>query len=111
MTSCPECGTDFDTVAQEEQLPVMALQQECPSCGYDVGIAVLHYPSVHEVVAPALKGDTCDGRVDADPAFATDACGDGAMIRVQRVGDVMEGRCARHMGAHREAALGLRSEL
>jgi ssDNA-binding Zn-finger/Zn-ribbon topoisomerase 1 len=100
MTVCPECGVEFDTVAQEKELPSQALKQDCPDCDYTVEVAILNYPnSTYTVIAPALKGDTC-GRCDND-----------AMIRMQRIGCPIEGRCAEHMGAHREAALDLRTEL
>lgn len=100
MTVCPECGTAFDTVAQEKDLPAQALQQECPDCDYTVKVSIVNYPDGRfTVVAPALKGDECA------------ECGDNAMIRIQKVGASIEGRCADHMGKHREAALSLRDDL
>jgi DNA-directed RNA polymerase subunit RPC12/RpoP len=100
MTVCPECGTAFETVAQETELPSQALKQDCPDCGYTVEVSILNYPDgMYTVIAPALKGDTCK------------QCDNGAMIRMQQIGCPIEGRCAEHMGAHHEAALDLRSKL
>lgn len=99
MTICPECGADFDTVAEVTELPVQVLEQSCPECHYDVQVAIINYPNGQfSVVAPAMKGDTCH-------------CGRDAMIRLQRVGGPVGSRCAEHMHAHREAALGLRRKL
>jgi hypothetical protein len=112
MTVCPECGAEFDTVAQEKDLPLQALGQDCPDCDYSVEVAIINYPdSTFTVVAPALKGDTCKARVESEDAFGTEHCGDDAMIRMQKIGRPIEGRCAEHMGAHREAALDLRNQL
>lgn len=106
MTVCPECGAEFETDAQEKEMPFQALDQSCPDCGYSVQVAIINYPDgTFTVVAPALKGDVCGARV------ISDRCGDDAMIRMQKIGEPIEGRCAEHMGAHREAALDLRSEL
>jgi len=111
MSVCPECGAEFDTVAQEKELPLQALSQVCPNCEYEVGIAIINYPDgTYEVVSPALNGDICSERVSGS-GFGIDACGNDAMIRRQKIGKPIEGRCAEHMGAHRESALDLRSEL
>lgn len=113
MTVCPECGTEFDTVAQEKELPVQALQQECSSCGYEIGVAIINYPnSTYEVIAPALKGDVCTATISPeDGGLGTTDCGGNAMIRRHKIGEPQGGRCAEHIGAHHEEALGLRSEL
>lgn len=100
MTVCPECGAAFETVAQEKDLPSQALKQDCPDCDYTVEVAILNYPDgTYTVIAPALKGDECE------------TCDNGAMIRMQKIGESVEHRCVDHMGAHREAALELRDEL
>lgn len=100
MTVCPECGTDFDTIAEDADLPVQALQQQCPECDYDVRISVLNYPgSKYTVLAPALSADTCD------------RCSSGAMIRIHRIGRPQGALCAEHMGLHHESALEHRSAL
>lgn len=102
MTLCPDCGTEFDTIGEETSLPIQVLDQACPDCEYEVQVAIINYPPASfEVVAPALKGDTCGTR----------DCGADAMIRRQKIGRPIEGRCAEHIGAHREAALDHRSEL
>lgn len=113
MTVCPECGAEFDTVAQEKEMPMQALAQDCPDCNYTVEVAIVNYPSgEYTVVAPALKGDTCAAQVSSDDIkFGTEKCEDDAMIRMQRIGRPIEGRCAEHMGAHRKAALDLRESL
>jgi len=113
MTVCPDCGTEFETDAQAKEMPLQALDQSCPDCGYDVKVAIINYPNgMFTVVAPALKGDTCGANiVSEDVRYGTENCGDDAMIRIQQIGDQIEGRCATHMDSHREAALDLRSEL
>lgn len=106
MTICPECGEAFDTVAQEKELPLQALRQECPGCGYTVEVSIINFPdNSFTVVAPALKGDECEvGSLGTH-------CDCDAMIRLQHSDSPIEGRCADHMGLYREAALDLRSEL
>lgn len=113
MTLCPECGDEFETTGQEKELPVQALQQECPSCGYMVRVSILNYPdSTYEVISPALQGDTCNAQiVGSEDSLGTSECGANAMIRQHKIGSVQGARCAEHMGAHRETALDLRSEL
>lgn len=112
MTVCPECGVAFETVAEVEETPRQALQQECPECDYTVQVSILNYADgKFTVIAPALVGDTCDGQVAREDEHGTTACGNGAMIRMQKVGRGIEGRCAEHMGAHRETALEMRDEL
>lgn len=111
MTTCPECGADFETVAQVKDLPIQALAQECTGCDYSVDVSIINYPSgTFSVVSPALKGDICGERISPDGLRLT-GCGNDAMIRIQKVGQPVEGRCADHMRAHHETALGLRDEL
>ena len=110
MTVCPECGEDFDTTDSVKELPLQALAQECPSCGYTVDIAIVNYPdNTYEVLAPARRGDVCIEAVSN--GLGLEACGNDAMIRRQKIGRPMEGRCAEHMYAHRETAMDFRDEL
>jgi hypothetical protein len=112
MTVCPECGADFDTVAEAKDMPLQALRQECPDCDYSVEVSIINYPDgTFTVVAPALKGDECGGRVPREGRYGTTTCDDDAMMRMQKLGKPIEGRCVEHMGAHHEAALALRDEL
>lgn len=111
LTICPECGSELDTVSSHKELPLQVLQQSC-ECGYDVGIAIINYPdNTYEVVGPALKGDTCGERISRNGRLGVRTCGNDAMVRVDRVGKPMTGRCREHMLGHRERAMELRSEL
>lgn len=112
MTICPECGAALETQDQAKDLPIQVLAQSCPDCDYNVDIAIINYkPGQYEVVAPALRGDSCSERISPNGYYGIKSCGRDAMIRIQHVGDIVRGRCAEHMGAHRETALDMRSDL
>lgn len=109
MTACPECGADFETVAQQKELPLQRLEQECPDCGYEVVVGIVNYPDkTYEVIAPSIDEDeACDASVHSDGAFGVEDCGDPPTHRVQKIGEPVECYCIDHIGAHRQAPFDL----
>lgn len=99
ITVCPACDTPLETQAQIQDLPCQALTQECSECDYTTDISILNYPDGYEAIGQALADDVCE------------QCDMDAMIRTQRLGKPLTAYCVDHMGAHRETAVALQSEL
>lgn len=98
MTICPECGTDFETVGQKQELPLQQLDQECPDCGYEVTVGIVNYPDhTFEVVAPSLP------EIDTECVV----CGDPPTHRVQRVGENVKPVCIEHLRSYQQAVFDL----
>lgn len=112
MTVCPKCGTDFDTVEQEQDLPIQALHQQCPDCEYWVKVAIINWPDkTFDVVAPALSEDeSCQQTVTVDSG-GIEQCNSDPVYRTQSVGSDPQGLCPECAGEHVHSAMDMANDL
>lgn len=99
-TTCPDCGADFETNDSISELPVQILDQQCSDCDTNSKIAIVNYcANDYVAIAQSLPDDGC-WFCDNDP-----------MVRCQRVGRPVKGRCMEHLPGHYQTAIEMFNEL